>query len=617
MKALNWIKNNKILLILIFVSAILRLYKLDRQSPWGDELFTLINSSSDKSFSEIFEILKTDVHPPLYYYIIHFFNIIFGDSSFIARFVSVIFGIAGLFSVYYLSKELFNKKVGLIAVALLSINYFHIYYSQEARMYSMLFFTTTLSFLYLVKFIKKPSLKTALLHGFFASLMVYTHFFALFTLFSQYLVLLYFIIKPFQVTQKKFFLYSLLSGVVTLILYIPALIIFFQASKRTSFWIAAPETDVYTTMFKEFFGFSEIAIFIALITILFFLLKLFERKEITQLTINPIKEKQVFSFFVLFIWIVITLLIPFILSYVNLPIIVSRYFINVLPALIIIIASGLYYIKNDIVKSILILSFIGFSFTDLVAVKDYYKKITKTQYREVSEFVMKNHKDNEKIISTFEYYFSYYLKKQDHYEVIGSTIDHHIEDMFSKNEKPQSFWYAGINYIPDPEPSEKTKLILDSLYVIDNNINLFDCYAKHYQLKSTYKPNINWTKFKPFKDRNGDDVNYSVEIFSEDQNKIEVSGWIYFYNQAANDSRIYLLLVESNKESILKSESINREDVTSYFKSSFDISNSGFKSTILKKNLKKGEYQLAIYIVDKKNKKEAVVLTDKKISINN
>ena len=52
MKVLNWIKEHKLLVVLVLIGSILRFYKLDFQSPWIDEIFTLYNSSSEKSFSE-------------------------------------------------------------------------------------------------------------------------------------------------------------------------------------------------------------------------------------------------------------------------------------------------------------------------------------------------------------------------------------------------------------------------------------------------------------------------------------------------------------------------------------------------------------------------------------
>lgn len=616
MKIINLIKNNKILTGLFIVGILLRVYKLEYQSPWGDELFTMINSTTDKSLLEIFRILKNDVHPPLYYYIVYCFNFILGDTLFSARFVSVLFGLLGFIYLYFLGKELINKKVGIIAVSLLIVNYFHLYHSQEARMYSMLFFTTTISFYYLIKFIKTPSLKTAIFHSVFACLMIYTHFFALFTLFSQYLILLYFVIKPFQCSQKKFFQYSLLSGIFTAVLYIPALIIFFTASKRDSFWISIPEKDVYTVMFKEFFGFSEIPLMIALIVVMFFFFKLFTRENTKKFYLDPTSDKQVFTFFILITWILVTLIIPLVISFVNLPMIVSRYFINILPALLILIATGLYYIKNDIVKVCLIFSFILFSYTDVVFVKSYYKGIMKTQYREVCDFVRKNHNKDEPIYSSFEYYMSYYLKAKEGHPVSKVTLNEIAEKVVSDSTSIRPFWYLDINGTPE-QPSESTKKVLDSLYIIDNNITLFDCYAKHYYPKAIYKPNINLSKFKkPYKERNGDDVNFYLEEFNETEDKIVTSGWIYFENLSTDNIKIYLLLLNNEEEIVLSSENINRTDVTNYFKSKYDLSRSGFKSEIIKKNFKKDNFNLAIYIKDEQSNKESLIVTDKKLIIN-
>ena len=111
-------------------------------------------------------------------------------------------------------------------------------------------------------------------------------------------------------------------------------------------------------MFKEFFGFSEIVIMIAIIGILFFLFKLFQQNEKKTFSLEPKKEKEVFSFFVLFMWIFITLFVPFLLSFINLPMIVSRYFINIIPPLILLVAAGIYNIKNSVIKLTLISIFV-------------------------------------------------------------------------------------------------------------------------------------------------------------------------------------------------------------------------------------------------------------------
>jgi hypothetical protein len=600
---------------MLTIGALIRLYKLQFQSPWGDELYTMINSTTDKSMGDMYDILKIDVHPPLYYYIVHCFNFIFGNNLFSARFVSVVFGLLGFFAIYHLGKELVSKQAGLIAVALLAVNHFHLYHSQEARMYAMLFFTTTVSFYYLVKFIKYPSLRSALLHSVFACLMIYTHFFALFTLLSQYLILLYFLIRPYQISQKKFFQYSLLSGIVTMVLYIPALIIFFTASRRDSFWIPRPEKDVYTAMFKEFFGHAEIPLWIAALALFYYFFQLFRAKEIRKLSIDPILERKVFAFFIIFVWVLVTLIIPLIISFVNLPMIVSRYFINTLPALLILIAAGLYYIKNDLVKVTLIAAFMIFSFGDIVFVKAYYRGIMKTQYREVCLYVKDHHKANEPIYSSFEYYMSYYLRADEKHPVTKLTLNEIAQKSVADSTSVKPFWYLDINGTPD-QPSEETTKILDSLYIVDDNITMFDCFAKHYHPKSTYRPNISLKNFKkPYLERNGDKVNLFVETFSEAADKIEVSGWIYLEDQSTDNVRINLLLISESSEVVLSTEKVNRTDVTSYFKSKYDLSKSGYKSTIIKKQLAAGTYKLAIYIKDQQNNKEALVVTEKIVTI--
>jgi hypothetical protein len=612
---LNKIKNNYILIAILIFAAILRIYHIDFQSVWLDEIHTINESNPNYSLSELYSsLLITEPHPPLYFVLIHFSFILFGYTPFVLKFFSFIMGIGGLITTYYLGKELINKKTGLIATFLLAINYFHIYYSQEGRMYSMLYLTTTISFYFLIKFIKKPNLRSALLHAFFASIMIYTHFFALFALFSQYLILLYFVIKPIEVKPKKMFIYSFISGVTTLILYIPSFKLLIETSQKKTMWISTPTIDVYTQLFKEFFGNSEVTIFFILLILMFLFNKIFNLNNKTNNQINLSKSKLIFSFFILIIWIVITLIIPLISSYINLPMIISRYFINILPAIIILIAIGLNYIKNTFVKYTVISVIFLFSISDTLIVKKYYNKINKTQFRETTDFIKKNYNNNEEIVSSLGWYLPYFFNNENiDSKIITKTIDEYVFEKNNINDL-KSFWYFDAHNRPF-SPSEKTNVIIDSIYIVNENINLFDCYAKHFVLKKDYKPNISVSKFKPFKERNGEEVNYSVEVFSDENNKIEISGWVYFINQEAKNSNIYLVLIDENNEIILNVDNVQREDVTSYFKSEYNISNSGFKTTILKQNLKKGKYNLAVYIIDNEKNKEAFVLTDKFFSI--
>jgi 4-amino-4-deoxy-L-arabinose transferase-like glycosyltransferase len=484
MKVVNWIRQNKILLLVVFVGSILRFYKLDFQSPWIDEIFTLHNTGSEKSFKEIYIFLKeNDPHPPLYYFTIHFFNLFLDNSSFITRFISAVFGIAGIFSVYYLAKELLNKQVALISVALLVVNYFHIYYSQEARMYTMLFFTTTMSFLYLIKFIKSPSIKSALLHSLFASLMINTHFFALFALFSQYLILLFFVIKPYKETQKRFLLFCLLSGITTLIVFIPSLFVFLKTSEMKSIWIPIPERDVYTVMFKEFFGYTETAIFVAMIGILLFFVKLSQRKQIQKTNINPEIEKQTFSFFILFTWILISLLVPLLISFINLPMIVSRYFINIVPAIIIMVAAGLYYFKNTLISGFLIILFMVFSVSDIIWIKKYYQTPAKSQFREVTSQILNENTNKDKVVTYWSWLLPYFFKDTG-IAIRPNSLEEYVLALKNGSvSDEESFWYLDGQFRPF-NLSQEDQNYLSENFILKQKIEKLDSWAYFYQSKN-------------------------------------------------------------------------------------------------------------------------------------
>lgn len=251
-KTIKWIKSNPIIIILM-LGAFLRLFHLDFQSAWLDEIHTLNESNPEFSFQEVYStLLIAEPHPPLYFFIMNNVFKIFGYTTLVARLFSAFIGIVGIYTIYLLGKELYSKKVGIYAMILLSVNYFHIYYSQEARMYVLLFFTTTLSFFFLTKLLKNPTIKNTILFSIASTLMIYSHFFALFTLIAQYLILSYYIIFPFKVTKIKFLKYTFVSGIITVLLYIPTYKLILKTTQMKSIWIEMPDLDVYTQFYKDF-----------------------------------------------------------------------------------------------------------------------------------------------------------------------------------------------------------------------------------------------------------------------------------------------------------------------------------------------------------------------------
>ena len=139
-----------ILAVIIF-GFLLRVISLN-QSFWLDEATSGLVVRNFNLGEIITKFSPGDFHPPLYYLILKIWSYVFGTSEIALRFPSIVFGLLTIYLVYLIGKELFNKKVGLIAGSFLTTSGLHIYYSQEARMYSLV----TLLVSYLVYlFLKK------------------------------------------------------------------------------------------------------------------------------------------------------------------------------------------------------------------------------------------------------------------------------------------------------------------------------------------------------------------------------------------------------------------------------------------------------------------------------
>jgi len=156
------------LLILFIALAFTRgVYGLGTQSLWWDESLSLQRANYDLPLVLSNEIVLTDAsrqvitfdnHPPLYFLLLHFVVKLAGQSEFALRFPSLAFSVLTVPLLYVLGKRLFDRRVGLLAALFGAISPLYLWYSHEARMYTMLTFLGLLSFYSLLK-ILTPKVK--------------------------------------------------------------------------------------------------------------------------------------------------------------------------------------------------------------------------------------------------------------------------------------------------------------------------------------------------------------------------------------------------------------------------------------------------------------------------
>ncbi len=201
----------------------LRLYRLDNQSLWYDEGFSVYLARMD--LGEITARTAADIQPPLYYYLLHGWIQLFGDDEWSLRVLSLLFGVLTVPLMYAVAWQLFRSRLaGLLASLFVSVSPLHVWYGQEARMYTLLTFLCLMSsyFLLLVIDAKKTWQIPALWVAYTLTNVValYTHYFAFFILaFQAAYLLLVWIARQFR--PLHLILGGLASGLVTLLLYLP------------------------------------------------------------------------------------------------------------------------------------------------------------------------------------------------------------------------------------------------------------------------------------------------------------------------------------------------------------------------------------------------------------
>ncbi len=125
------------LLILILLPAFwLRLYLLDGQSLWWDEGISLHLATS--SFAEIVADRITNIHPPLYFFLLKIWVSLTGTTALAARYFSVLGSFLQMALVYAVLRRWFGRGTAVIGLVCTAVWALSIIYAQEVRVYAFL-----------------------------------------------------------------------------------------------------------------------------------------------------------------------------------------------------------------------------------------------------------------------------------------------------------------------------------------------------------------------------------------------------------------------------------------------------------------------------------------------
>lgn len=480
MRIVNRIKQYPLLFTAFLLSVILKFFHINYQSAWLDELHSLNEANPIFSFSQVYHnVLTSEQMPPLYFYLLNGLFKIFGFSVIVGRVFSAILSIVSIYAIYKLGKNLYSKQAGQITALVLSVNYFHVFFSQEMRPYAFLELFTILSFYRLIIFLRKPKLLNAILYGVFSALMIYGHFFGLFVIISQCSLLLLFLLLQEKGNKKDFFINAFISGIIMLLLLIPAVEPFLKAMKIKEFWVPAPKPDILYLIFRDFFGRSlELLIFVVIIAVVFFR-KAYSAFKVSLSYKALLENRLAFSFIILSVWLGVTVVVPLIKSYLSASVMLSRYFMVVVPALLLVFVIGLLQLDKKKRKYILIV-FVCYSLLNNIVIKKYYTKKHKSQFREATAVIIQNNKDNTPVITSLKWHLAYFLENDSvKYNVTNIELEKYVNEMINDTVKMKSFWYIDGHNRPYTV-SPPVQQFLDKKFYVKESYNGHDAWVKHY-----------------------------------------------------------------------------------------------------------------------------------------
>lgn len=440
--------------VILLIALVLRSINLN-QSLWLDEGVQAI--TAQQSFSYIFEELKGDFHPPLYHILMHFWVRIFGSREVVLRLPSVLFGIGTVYLIYKIGalKKFGAKRWGLISALFLATSQFHIYYSQEARMYALGCFLSVLSFYWWLKIInfefQKLKIKTSwkIFYLIFTLFLLYVDYYGFFVLLDQLIGGLIIFRKQFKYFERLFFpLYLIIF-----LLYfpwIPRLVEQikegFKAMQNLPGWRALGNLNFWKALPLTLVKFSLGRI------------KIFNKKIYALVSLGLLglmgwlggwgfyKNYKNDKYKLILIWFLLPVIGAWLIS-----LIIPNYqpfrLILVLPAFWLLLTKGILVIKNKKVKLAITGIFLGINIWATLTywTNSYFQR---EDWRGVAEYLKKNNLPIIISSSTFNWPLIYYGVGDETIGIIEGTRELKREDRARLIEKLERIDEEKIAYTP-------------------------------------------------------------------------------------------------------------------------------------------------------------------------
>ncbi|MCA9913634.1 MAG: glycosyltransferase family 39 protein [Anaerolineae bacterium] len=396
-----------IVLALVVVAALLRFWDIGGESFWYDELIMV-------DITQNWELAARDIDAgrgPVLVVIGYAWGQIFGYSEASVRAISAIAGTATILFLYLLARRLFDQRVAMIAAGLAAISGFLIYYSQDYRYYSLVALFNVLSYYFFVLALQEKRWYF-IPYVIFSVLLYHTHPYALYFYVGQGLFFLLFALR-FRDRWVTWFLSQLaiIAGIWGhFSRFVLPGIIGSDSAEAVSppDWLATVPNNTPLHTFVKFIAYNEIylrvlpiviaAAILVIVTLAFIVMR---RGEWVGSIGESLREvgnlftKKTFAIVLLLMWIVGTMIIPFILHEVMQPMYRHRYVIGGSLPFFILLAAGLVAIRRTIPLLASVGALVAFMLIGLVA---FYREPVNEQWRTIFADIAQAEDANDQIV---------------------------------------------------------------------------------------------------------------------------------------------------------------------------------------------------------------------------
>jgi 4-amino-4-deoxy-L-arabinose transferase-like glycosyltransferase len=187
---LRAVSDVQLLVGLMLVATVLRFATITDQSYWLDES-QAVHELRLPFAAMLHAWSTTEWNPPLYFLIAWPWAKLLGTGELALRTLSALLGVAVVPLLYLSGRELVSRRAGLMAGALVAVNPFMIWYSQEAREYMLLVALCSASLWCFVRAWRAPTGRALLWWAVVSALALLTQYFAGFLIAAEGLALVY------------------------------------------------------------------------------------------------------------------------------------------------------------------------------------------------------------------------------------------------------------------------------------------------------------------------------------------------------------------------------------------------------------------------------------------